>query len=150
MGQLFMIANLDKKEFFSPHSLGYGAKLMEMVKDESCPSPSDALLLLLSSDPHALYHHPDEPLIGHWCGDRITVAGESTDFTYVLCVHDEDEKKELLENDGYHVTLPRILEEDILTNISDKVSSMIENVFEGKFYIDEKYGTTNFKYTRDS
>jgi hypothetical protein len=68
MGQAFYLTNLDKKEFFHPHDMGDGYKLLEL--DRSLTALS---LLLADSDDHPW---ADAPLLGRWAHDRVVVMGE--------------------------------------------------------------------------
>jgi hypothetical protein len=68
MGQAFIIANLDKKQYLHPHDFKDGYKLLELHDSLTALS----LLLANSGD------HPwrDAPMLGAWAGDRIVVMGE--------------------------------------------------------------------------
>lgn len=67
MGQYFVVANLDAKEFLDPYRFGDGRKLREF----GCSSRGtmSGLALLLSSNG------------GRWYGHRIVIAGDSSSRT---------------------------------------------------------------------
>jgi len=77
MGQYFLIANLDRKEYIDPHSLGYGAKLWEI-----CASNLPGLLVYLLRKSNELGGGDvrDEPselgFCGRWAGNKIVVIGD--------------------------------------------------------------------------
>lgn len=80
MGQYFKIANLDKKEFLSPHTLGAGVKQWEMVGSVGV---SAALLILLGNSAGKGYGDLcsdegdiDKNFSGRWAGDHIVIAGD--------------------------------------------------------------------------
>lgn len=75
MGQYFYIANLDKKEWLNPHTLGMGLKLWEI-----CANRGAGVLpyLLRKSDEGGGgdQNDPDAKFAGRWAGDRIVVIGD--------------------------------------------------------------------------
>jgi len=107
MGQYYLIVNLDKKQYLTPHKFGNGSKLLEF--GSSGQGTMLALATLLASGngrgggdvfsskfrtAKTLYYNqiqtkdkkakcPKEilnsPLIGSWAGDRIVVAGDYMD-----------------------------------------------------------------------
>jgi hypothetical protein len=74
MGQYFLIVNLDKKEYLSPHRLGCGAKLWEISANN--PTRLFPLLLRKSSEGGGGDIQKDYPSAGRWAGDRIVVVGD--------------------------------------------------------------------------
>jgi len=140
LGQYFVIANLDKKEFVNPHVLGCGLKLMEQVGVEF--GTGSVLLLLLSSDSREAYPSKD-PIVGSWCGDRIVVAGDyNYPHVYAGCCPLEEREELMSEENRFPLT-----EDDFFTDISLKIAKVIEEVLEGEFY---GSGWRNFRYNEDS
>ena len=90
MGQGFILANLDKKEFVSPHDLGCGYKLGEFgtPKDPFAGSLVQFARELTATD-------------GKWHGDRVFYFGDYGD------VYDLEFKPvaEILNEDGYNYDL---------------------------------------------
>jgi hypothetical protein len=93
MGQYHFVANLDKREFLNPHTMGDGLKLMEFGSSGDGTMLGLALLLACSNgrgggDFHSKPEVPEdndliELIIGRWAGDRIAVIGdysENDDF----------------------------------------------------------------------
>lgn len=79
MGQYFLIANLDKKEYLSPHQMGTGAKLWEIAAN--CQQGILPYLLRQSDVKDGIGDlNPDRtqsyPNAGRWAGDRIVVVGD--------------------------------------------------------------------------
>lgn len=102
MGQYWIPANLDKKEFINPHRLGSGLKLWEQLANP--PGVGAALIILCAAMPEKRgggdfdldenWHGPErtsgaepgpmpEPYpaiaaktIGRWAGDRIALVGD--------------------------------------------------------------------------
>lgn len=97
MGQYFMIANLDRKEYVSSHKIGDGLKLLEQANSEG--GVMNALHLLLAcgngkgggdlysmTEKHEVDMGPDRPPlvvqdgwgdpVGRWAFDRIVVIGD--------------------------------------------------------------------------
>jgi len=74
MGQYYLIVNLDKKEYISPHVVGCGVKAWEI-----CAGDVARLLPFLlrksddwgGGDPHDGYKYD-----GRWAGDRIVMIGD--------------------------------------------------------------------------
>lgn len=79
MGQYYMVANVDRKEFLHPHKFGEGIKLMEF----GCSSPGTMLgLAILLADGNGRGGgdlHVEDDVIGSWTGDRIVIAGDYAD-----------------------------------------------------------------------
>lgn len=82
MGQYHIVANLDKKEFFTPHQLGLGAKQWEHFSgDASIPQ---AIYLLITASPmrgggDIIIRETDPSIVGRWVGDRVVVLGDYTE-----------------------------------------------------------------------
>ena len=81
MGQYYVIANLDKREFLDPHAFGSGVKLMEFSMDGKGALTGLAVLLASSNgqgggDLHLPVETDFEDIPGRWAGDRIVVAGD--------------------------------------------------------------------------
>ena len=76
MGQSYVIANLDKKEFLDPHNLGDGSKIQEFAFREHGPT-NVAIALLLAG--RGTFPGEDQELVGRragsWCGNRIAIVG---------------------------------------------------------------------------
>ena len=75
MGQYFLIADLDKKEYLDPLIMGSGLKLWEICATRV----GSALVYLLrrSSDRGGGDIHLEVPVFaGRWAGDRIVVIGD--------------------------------------------------------------------------
>ena len=84
MGQYYVIANLDKKEFIDPYALGNGVKLMEFGMDAASTMTALAILLASSNgmgggDLHLPMDTTWEHMPGRWAGDRIVIAGDYDD-----------------------------------------------------------------------
>jgi len=75
MGQYFVVANLDKKQYLHPHVFNDGLKLGEF--SHSSDGTMAALAFLLADNPDR--YDNDDGLIGSWCGDRIAVVGDDGD-----------------------------------------------------------------------
>lgn len=74
MGQYFLWANLDKKEYIYPHDIGSGAKLWEI-----CASAAAGLLHFLlrkSNEGGGGDIQKEYKNAGRWAGDRITLVGD--------------------------------------------------------------------------
>ncbi len=98
MGQYWMVCNLDKKEFISPHKLGCGLKLWEQLANH--PGTGAALIILCAAMPEqrgggdlmledepgfvgdlkraagVSYSEIAKRTIGRWAGDRIAIVGD--------------------------------------------------------------------------
>jgi len=84
MGQYYVIANLDRKEFIDPHAFGNGVKLMEFSMDGRSSMTGLAVLLASSNgmgggDLHLPATSPFADIPGRWAGDRIVIAGDYDD-----------------------------------------------------------------------
>ena len=90
MGQGFILANLDKKEYVSPHDLGCGYKLGEFGTPKD---PFPGSLVQFSVDLTAYD--------GKWHGDRVFYFGDYGDV-YDL---EFNPVMEILNEDGYNYDL---------------------------------------------
>lgn len=90
MGQGFILANLDKKEFVSPHDLGLGYKLGEFgtPKDPFAGSLVQFARELTATD-------------GKWHGDRVFYFGDYGDVYTV----EFETVNEMSNEDGYNYSL---------------------------------------------
>jgi hypothetical protein len=84
MGQYYVIANLDKREFVNPYAFGSGVKLMEFAGDGQSVMMGVAVLLASSNgqgggDLHLPAESTYEGIPGRWAGNRIVVAGDYDD-----------------------------------------------------------------------
>ena len=79
MGQYYKVVNKTKKEFLHPYSFGHGAKLMEFVCDSEGMLQSLAILLAEGNGRGGGDFSSDNPLIGSWSGDEITIVGAYAD-----------------------------------------------------------------------
>lgn len=84
MGQYYVIANLDKKEFLDPYAFGNGVKLMEFGMDGASTMTGLAILLASSNGMGGGdLHLPASSKFGHmpgrWAGDRVVIAGDYDD-----------------------------------------------------------------------
>ena len=79
MGQYYKVVNKTKKEFLHPYSFGHGAKLMEFVCDSEGMLQSLAILLAEGNGRGGGDFSSDNPLIGSWSGDEITIVGDYAD-----------------------------------------------------------------------
>ena len=84
MGQYYVIANIDKKEYINPSILGSGIKLMEFGMDGQSAMTGLAVLLASSNgqgggDLRIQSNSPFIHIPGRWAGDRIVVAGDYDD-----------------------------------------------------------------------
>jgi len=76
MGQSYVIANLDKKEFLDPHNLGDGSKLQEFAfRDHGTTNVAIALLLAKRSTFPGAELESVGGRAGSWCGNRIAIVG---------------------------------------------------------------------------
>lgn len=76
MGQYFIVVNLDKKEYLHPHDFGDGLKLLEFGYSAMGTMTALALLLRQSSEGAGGDYQGDNPLVGSWAGDKITIVGD--------------------------------------------------------------------------
>lgn len=76
MGQYFLVVNIDKWEYLHPHAFGDGLKLLEFGSSGSGTMCGLAILLQSSTEQGGGNLHSDSPMVGHWAGDRIVIAGD--------------------------------------------------------------------------
>lgn len=76
MGQYYVIANIDKKQFINPHVFGDGIKLLEFGASGCGAMTGLAVLLANSNNRGGGDLRSDNKIIGSWAGDRIVVAGD--------------------------------------------------------------------------
>lgn len=74
MGQYFIIANLEKREYIHPHDLKRGAKLLELSKD---PIIYDLMLFLQAKNKQKTALH-----LGSWTNDKILFIGDFEDSSF--------------------------------------------------------------------
>ena len=79
LGQYYIIANLDKKEYLDPHTFGDGAKLLEFGCGGVGMTTGLTILLADGNNRGGGDLHSDNPIIGSWAGDRIVVTGDYAD-----------------------------------------------------------------------
>lgn len=75
MGQHYLIANLDRKEFIYPRHFGDGSKLSEICDSRLGTLSALALLLSQGNGQGGGDIDTQNPIVGSWAGDRIVVAG---------------------------------------------------------------------------
>lgn len=119
MGQYHMVYNKTKHEFFHPHKIDNGLKLLEQIG--FMRSSSTALFLLVANsngrgggDINNVENEEVNNIIGRWAGDEIVVQGdyaEPEDPGYVDHRDDDD--------------LPLA---DVYTDISDHVVLMLNEL----------------------
>lgn len=81
MGQYYVIANLDKREYLDPYCFGSGVKLMEFSMDGASVMTGLAVLLASSNgqgggDLYLPHDTKFDHIPGRWKGDRVVVAGD--------------------------------------------------------------------------
>lgn len=77
MGQYWKAVNLDKKEYLSPHDLGAGLKLWEIIANGD--AGVGVALCILCADmpvPRGGGDLKPDPIIGRWAGDRVALVGD--------------------------------------------------------------------------
>ena len=113
MGQYYLIANLDKREYLRPHDFDEGAKLLEFICSANSIMTGLGLLLAQcnSSGSGDTKLHP---LLGSWAKDRITIVGD----------YWEKEDKATLQ--GYDCLHELVREE--FTNISGPVKQWLKEI----------------------
>lgn len=79
MGQYYVIANLDKKQYLHPHRFGDGLKLLEFGASGQGTMTGLAILLASGNGRGGGDLHSEDPIIGSWAGDRIVVTGDYAD-----------------------------------------------------------------------
>jgi len=79
MGQYHLITNLTKKEFIDPYAFNDGVKLREFG-GSGCGTLMGLTVLLSDSDGRGGGDfNLDNPIVGAWAGDRITISGDYGD-----------------------------------------------------------------------
>ncbi len=73
MGQYFLIANTDKKEFIHPHTLGSGLGAGQIIDDAGALK---ALGLLLLKSDCRMIQSIKSTVPGSWAGDHIVIIGD--------------------------------------------------------------------------
>ena len=79
MGQYYKIVNMDKKEWINPHEFGNGVKLLEFGCSGMGVMLGLAILLADGNNRGSGDLRSDNPIIGSWSGDRITIVGDYAD-----------------------------------------------------------------------
>lgn len=113
MGQYYIIANLDKREYLKPHDFNEGAKLLEFIYSENSIMTGLGLLLAQCNSSGGGDAQP-HPLLGSWAKDRIAIVGD----------YWEKEDKSILQ--GYDCLYELVREE--FTNISELVKQWLEEI----------------------
>jgi|TARA_R100000482_G_C5071145_1_gene121614 hypothetical protein len=106
MGQYYKVVNKTKKEFLHPYGFGHGAKLMEFVCDSEGMLQSLAILLAEGNGRGGGDFSSDNPLIGSWSGDEITIVGDYADSG----LYDIAKTYKDISDDAYNM----LLEDDYL------------------------------------
>lgn len=111
MGQYYIIANVDKKQYLKPCDFDCGDKLIEFIYSDSNMFPALCLLLADGNgrgggDFRTLKEDTDS-LIGSWAGDRIVIAGDYADKGKF--VDDKDKNVYKLAVDKYENISKKIL-----------------------------------------
>lgn len=151
MGQYWMVVNLDKKEYVSPHRLGSGLKLWEQLANH--PSTGEALIVLCAAMPEYRgggdfdltqnWHGPERrfpehnatpgPMpedyptvagrtIGRWAGDRIALVGDYAQDTDLPAEFEAGQIYDRLDDPGSG-----------WVDVSDDVCRVIEHELNGTF-----------------
>lgn len=97
MGQYYLIANLDKREYLHPHKLGSGLKLWEIAASDLSRS---LILLLQDSDGRGGGDgNIDDPVIAEFCGrwknNRLAIVGDYDSKDIYHQCEDESEWKDI-------------------------------------------------------
>lgn len=78
MGQYYLIANIDKKEYLHPHTFNDGLKFLEFSL--SGGSTLTALsMLLVAGYGQGIGEEVEHRIVGSWAGDRICIVGDYYD-----------------------------------------------------------------------
>jgi hypothetical protein len=75
MGQYHIAVNLTKGQYIRPATFGDGIKLAEFARNGDGMMTGLALLLACDNG-RGEGDFPPHPIIGHWSGDRIVIAGD--------------------------------------------------------------------------
>lgn len=78
MGQYYLLANKNKREYILPHHLGCGAKLFEICAND-LPRVLPYLLHQSSGNGGGDPRNQQTNHLGRWAEDRIVVVGEYDD-----------------------------------------------------------------------
>lgn len=113
MGQYYVIANLDKREYLKPHDFDEGAKLLEFIYGQDSIMTGLGLLLAQCNSNGSGDAQP-HPLLGSWAKNRITIVGD----------YWEQEDKSTLEG---HSSLYSLVKAEF-TNISGSVKQWLKDV----------------------
>jgi hypothetical protein len=76
MGQYFKFANLDKKEFFSPHDFGELSKLQEFTQNSFSMLAFTLLMADGVQNGGGCGYYNEAQNIGRWANDRVVIAGD--------------------------------------------------------------------------
>jgi len=133
MGQYYLIANIDKKEYIHPHKFDDGMKLMEF--GQSCSGTLTGLTILLAdgNGRGGGDIDSDDPIIGSWAGDRIVITGdyadprkfltgqEIIDYQEKYKEEEAEDRQKYMENNTnlFHIV------DTFYTDISDKVVKVL-------------------------
>lgn len=83
MGESYVIANLDRKEFINPFHLGDGGKLREFVLRDHGPT-NVAIALLLAKPSKLSTRGVASRFVGAWYGNRIAFVGLYDDLFEII------------------------------------------------------------------
>jgi hypothetical protein len=150
MGQYWLVVNLDKKEFVSPHALGAGLKLWEQLANH--PGTGAALIVLCAAMPEqrgggdfdleSNWHGPERTFpehntspgpmpeeyaeiarqtIGRWAGDRVALVGDYAVDSDLAPEHEAGSIYDRCHEGGDYA------------DVSDLVAAVIEHELGGKF-----------------
>ena len=133
MGQYYLIANLDKKEYLHPHKFDDGMKLMEF--GQSCSGTLTGLTILLAdgNGRGGGDIQSNDPIIGSWAGDRIVITGDYADPRKFLTeqeIIDFQEKYQKEESEDRQKYMEKntnlfSIVDTFYTDISDKVVKVL-------------------------
>jgi hypothetical protein len=76
MGQYFIVVNLTKKQYISPHDFGDDAKLQDFGLSSHGTMSALAVLLASSNGRGGGDLDSNLPIIGSWAGDQIAIVGD--------------------------------------------------------------------------
>jgi hypothetical protein len=83
LGQYYLVANMDRKEFLAPDQFGEGIKLLAFGLGSGGTMTGLAILLapsegrrFLIATRHGVIERPTHPIIGRWAGQRIAIIGD--------------------------------------------------------------------------
>lgn len=125
MGQYYIVANRDKRQYIHAHAFGEGLKYGEFT--HSAEGTMTALAFLLASTNPA-EAPTDDPLFGSWAGDRIVVAGDYGEPLKLMSPGDVEAFA--ARNPGYdpnHVCLHNVARE-LYADISSAVRKAMQDV----------------------